>query len=279
MGVIHAGPGRHALGLPCPRMGSAPPSTAPAPPLAHDDVGSGDAVVFVHAFPFDARMWSAERILLSPRHRVITPDLRGFGRSRGLAAPRTIAEHADDVAALCASIGVTRARIVGLSMGGYVALALAHRHPALVTSLGLCDTRSAPDAEDARAGRARSIALVGERGVGALVDALLPRLCADQTGEPVREQIRRIAADQAAPGVIAALVAMRDRPDATPWLGGISVPTLVVVGSHDALTPPDEARAMAERMPDARVIEIPGAGHLPCFEQPDAFARALATMG
>jgi 3-oxoadipate enol-lactonase len=239
------------------------------------DEGRGDPIVFLHAFPLDGSMWDAERAELAKSHRVIVPDLRGFGRSGQAPPPASLDEHADDVARMLDSLGVERATVVGLSMGGYIALALARRHPQRLSRLILADTRSQPDSAEGRRARDENMALVDREGVAALVERLLPKLLSANAPPAVVAQIRALGGRQTAAGLKSALAAMRDRPDATPFLASIAAPTTVIVGELDAISPPAEARAMAAALPAGQLVVIDGAGHLANLESPTAFMTAL----
>jgi 3-oxoadipate enol-lactonase len=243
--------------------------------FAYESVGSGPALVLVHAFPFDSRMWRKTAAVLAGQRRVITPDMRGFGLSDLASDGFSIADMADDVAALLDALGLPAATVGGMSMGGYVALAFARRHRDRLQSLVLADTKAASDTPEARQGRQAAITLVETQGVAALLEKQIPRLLSASASESLRAEVRALGA-QPPNAVIAAIRALRDRPDRTAELPKIAVPTLVVVGAEDALAPPGEARTMAAAIPNARVVEIPGAGHLSNLENPDAFAAALA---
>jgi pimeloyl-ACP methyl ester carboxylesterase len=244
--------------------------------LAHTSHGAGPCLLLLHAFPFDGRLWQAQLGAFAAAHRVLVPDLRGFGRSRDLGPPSSMDQMADDVAALLAALEIPRATVVGLSMGGYVALSLLARHPGRVEGLALCDTRAAADGPEARQGRARQLALLhGGGGVAGLIDQLMPRLVAPATGDATREKLRQIAQDQATKSVSGAVVALRDRADHTETLRACRIPVLGLVGADDALTPPEETRAMMDLTPRGITAEIPGAGHLSCIENPDGFNRAI----
>jgi pimeloyl-ACP methyl ester carboxylesterase len=156
-------------------------------------------------------------------------------------------------------------------MGGYVLFALLRRHPELVRSLLLMSTRAAPDSPEARRVRDEQAALARSQGTGALAEGLLPRVLSPRAGEDVRTQVRRMIEET--PGETAAsdLIAMRDRPDSTPGLGSITVPTFVLHGDDDPIVPVDEARTMASSIPGAQFSAIPGARHLAPLEfAPDA---------
>lgn len=249
-------------------------NTSP-PTLPHDDVGAGPPLVLLHAFPLDARMWAPQRIAFDATHRVVTPDFAGFGRARSMSPRSSIDEHADDVAALLDELGIPTATVLGLSMGGYVALAFARRHPGRLDGLILADTRTTGDSADAKAGRDRAIAQVEAEGVSALVDGLMPKLLSDHARDHVRNRVRQIASTQAPEGVIGALRAMRDRGDETDTLRTIAVPTLVLVGADDVLTPPADSKAMSESTSRATLVVLPDTGHLSNLESENAFDVAV----
>ena len=248
------------------------------------EMGAGPPVVLVHGYPFDGAMWSGVARALAPRFRVCKPDLPGRGDTAAPSEGR-LDDYADFVAAVLDRIG-GRAGLAGFSMGGYVALAVARRrHPAL-GALALVDTRAAADDAAGRAKRDEAIATVRAQGAGPIADAMLPRLAtpAGLARGDLAERIRRIMERQKPETIEGDLAAMRDRPDARDVLEGISVPTLVVVGEADALTPPADSEAMAAAIPGARLVRIPDAGHLTPMERPgpvsvalgDFFAAALA---
>ncbi len=169
--------------------------------------------------------------------------------------------------------------LVGLSMGGYVAFPLLRRLGDRVRALVLADTRATADSDRAATDRQLLAAQVEREGIDAAVSELLPRLLAPTTlqGDPeLVERVRAIALENKVQGVVGALRAMAARPDSTPQLPRIRCPVLVLVGEHDAVTPPDEAREMARRIPNARVEVLPRAGHLSNLEAPEAFSAALA---
>ncbi len=241
-------------------------------------------VVLLHAFPMDARMWSdTAPFLTQPAgggagRRVVALDFRGFGESRGTEPATNLKTLADDVAALLDDAGAATATVVGLSMGGYVALAFAQRHAARLAGLVLADTRAGADGPEGRRKRDEGIALVRSRGAAAFAEATVPKLLAPEAEDAVRTRISAVAAEQPPESVAAALAAMRDRPDRTGDLSAITCPTLIVVGALDTVTPPEESRKMAAAIPGARLVEIPGAGHLANLEASDAFNAAVASF-
>jgi pimeloyl-ACP methyl ester carboxylesterase len=243
--------------------------------LAYESFGSGRPLVLVHAFPFDGRMWRETAEALAGKCRVLLPDLRGFGGSDVGDEEPSIAGMADDLALLLDHLGIERAAVGGMSMGGYVALAFAARHRARLERLILADTRATADTDKARAGRADSLALVEKQGVPALVERQLAALLSPSASEAVRERVRELGRQSRA-GVCAGIRALRDRPDRQAELAAITCPTLVMVGTMDQISPPAEVAALARAIPNARLTEIPGAGHLSNLERPDAFVAAIA---
>ncbi len=220
-------------------------------------------LVLLHAFPFDGRMWRRTKV----DRQLITPDLRGD----------SISAMADEVAALLERSGIERAIVGGLSMGGYVSLAFADRHPQRLAGLVLADTKAGPDTPEARTARDEAMELVRAQGVGAYLEKMLPKLLSPNAPAEVVAEARALAlADSGT--VIAGLGALRDRPDRRPGLPRIACPTLVIVGSEDVVTPPAEAAAMVAAIPGATLVTIPGAGHLANLEAPDAFSSAITAF-
>jgi pimeloyl-ACP methyl ester carboxylesterase len=236
--------------------------------------------VLLHAFPLSAAMWLAQRESLAGRFRVITPDLRGFGGSVLGKDDPSIETMADDVAQMLRSKGLERAVIGGLSMGGYVAMALCRHHPEQVLGLVLADTKAGADSEEVRQKRQRIADQLDDEGtVKPLLDEILPGLVGPTTLRQramIYGRVRGLV--QATPPAAAAWAqrAMAGRPDSFETLREIRIPALVVVGAEDALATEEDARAMAEALPNAELLVIPRAGHLSAVEQPELFNQAVA---
>ena len=246
--------------------------------LAHADVGRGLPVVLLHAFPLNRTMWEPQIAALFGECRCIAPDLRGFGDSPR-SGPYSMDRYADDVVALLDALQIDRAVVGGLSMGGYIALALWRRHRNRIRALVLADTRSGADNDEGKQKRGELIALAQSEGSAAVADRQVTGLLGKSTREKQPElvdRIRSIMAGESPDGIVGALEAMRNRTDSTPLLAGIDVPTLIVVGDEDVLTPPKEARAMHAAIRGSRLEVIPGAGHLSNLERPAAFNAALS---
>lgn len=246
--------------------------------LACDDVGSGMPLLFIHGWPHDRSLWAAQLSGLQTQARCIAPDLRGFGDS-SVAPPFSIDQYADDLAALMAMLGIERAIVCGLSMGGYVAMSMLRRHRSLVRGLILASTRATADTPEAREKRMKLIAYVGEQGVEALAARQLKAMVGDTTftSRPdVLEALRFMMAEAPSEGVVGGLRAMADRRDSTDLLSGIDFPTLVVSGAEDTFTVPDEMRGLADAIPGSRLEVIRGGGHVCPYEKPAAFNHVVA---
>lgn len=247
-----------------------------------DDRGRGLPVLFVHGFPLDHSMWQAQIDELSQNYRTIAPDLRGFGASSPSSGTVTMRQFADDLVALLDGLKVTEPAVLcGLSMGGYVAWQFWRHHANRLRALVLCDTKASADTEEAAAGRHKLAAAVIATGHGAARDAMLPKLFAKRTPEEKPELIERtksMIARAQPESIAAALRGMAERPDATPWLSEIRVPTLVVVGAEDAITTLDEMRGMASQIAGAELVVVPDAGHMAPLERPDIVTPAIANF-
>lgn len=235
-------------------------------------------VVFLHAFPLSQEMWRGQVAALGGRN-VLTPSFPGFGgRPPG---GTSLDDFVDAVVADMDAAGIGRAVVVGLSMGGYVAFRLHAMRPERIAALVLADTKATADDEAARAKRTDQAERVRREGVGWLVDAMVPVLLGETTlaeRPNVRKSVRGMIADADPEGVARALLAMRDRPDSTQQLAGISVPVLAIAGEEDQVTPVAGARQIADGVADGRLVVIPKAGHLSNLEAAPAFNGALLSF-
>jgi 3-oxoadipate enol-lactonase len=240
--------------------------------------GAAPPIVLLHGFPLDSRVWAAQRDALSAGgRRVITPDLRGFGRSPSADA-FTMESIADDVHALLADLGALPMVLGGLSMGGYAALAYAKKHPADLKGLLLIDTRAEADTPEAREARQKMIDAVRQRGSVAAAEMMMPKMLAPATPSKqpeVARELRTIMESQPPRTIENALVALRDRPDFRKDLASIAVPTLILVGEADAITPPAMAETLNKNIPNSQLVVIHQAGHMTPMEQPDQVNRAI----
>lgn len=245
------------------------------------EFSSGVPVLFVHGFPHARALWRHQMQGLPPHVHGIAVDLRGFGESRGGPA-RSVDRHADDLVRLLDHLGLDNAVCCGLSMGGYIAMALWRRHPARVRGLVLADTKMGPDAPEVRARRDAMMTVTRERGSAAVAELLLGGMLSARSAAErpdLVDEMRRMMAAQSPEAIVDALHALRDRPDSRETIPTITVPTLVVCGTDDSLTPPSESEAMHALLvaaPVARLELIEGAGHASCLERPAAFNHVLA---
>ena len=231
------------------------------------------ALVLLHAFPLDRSMWDREvSALADVASSIIAPSFPGFGRTELAEHQPTLDDYADAVIAAMDAAHVDRAAIAGLSMGGYVALALWRRHRQRVERLALIDTKAEGDTAEAAANRVRLAAMIREHGIEALLKAPPKWL---REGSPHWDALRAMIRAQNKDAVAQAGVAMSTRPDSIKDLPTIDVPTAVIVGEADAITPLANAKTMADAIPGASLSVIPDAGHISNIEAPEAFEKAI----
>lgn len=242
----------------------------------HDHGGDGPPLVLVHAFPLDSSLFQ-HQLPLAETFRLVTLDLPGYGESAYMPGDGTMEALADKVFLAMNQVGLEQAAVCGVSIGGYILLEMWRRHPERITALVLCDTRPEQDGDDVLAARGAAIRLVRLGRRDEVLDGLIPRLLGPSSRKrpELMAAVKEMAARSTDAGVVFAQQAMASRADSVPLLPGISVPTLVLVGEEDDLTPPDVAREMAGRIPGAELEILPGAGHLSPLEAPDHFNEAV----
>lgn len=247
--------------------------------IGYDDVGTGGGVplLFAHAFPLNRTMWAPQVSALVERCRCVAADLRGFGDS-SVAPPYSMEQYADDLAHLLDQLHIEKVVLVGLSMGGYASFAFWRRHKDRVRALVLADTRAGADSDEALTRRRQLIEVARTEGPTAVANLQIPGIVGKSTRErhpDTYDAVHRMMAQAPVEGIVGALEAMMVRPDSSGILATIDVPTLIVVGEEDVLTPVKEARAMQERIPGSRLEVIAQAGHLSSMERPAAFNHLL----
>jgi 3-oxoadipate enol-lactonase len=244
--------------------------------LAYEERGSGPLLLFIHGFPLDRRMWIPQLSGLAKIRTCVAVDLRGHGLSED-PDPKDYSMDlfADDVAATLDELGAEQADICALSMGGYVAFALWRRHKARIRSLTLIDTKAEADTEEGKKGREGAAASILADGMEAFHAVLDPKMFGPSPDPAAREAVRQMMLDVPPATAAADALAMRDRPDSTPDLGGIDVPVLWCHGADDILMPVAGARDTAGKIPGARFVEIENAGHMANMENPHAVNAAM----
>ncbi|GAA1989848.1 alpha/beta fold hydrolase [Isoptericola halotolerans] len=243
--------------------------------------GAGVPLVLLHGFPLDHRMWAAMVDELPPGPRIVAVDLPGHGHSDLGHLPPSLDAAADLVHTTLRGQGEGHAVVVGLSMGGYVALALAERHPEFVRGLGLVDTKSTADDDEVREVRQQvAAAVTSSQNLDAVIG-----MAAKLLG-PTSERERRVhypavyewIRSQSVAGVAWAQRAMAARPDRTAVLRSFTGPVAVVVGDEDRITPEEDAQHMVDAAVDATLTVVPGAAHLSALEEPAVVAKALVDL-
>jgi pimeloyl-ACP methyl ester carboxylesterase len=248
--------------------------------MQYADKGSGPSVLFLHGFPLSLHMWD-EQEALAPRYRIVRFDARGFGGSEVGDAMLTMARIADDAAVLIERLRLGPVILVGCSMGGYAALAFAHKHASLLRGLVLVDTRAGADSHEARKGRGDLAAKVMKEGAGAVLDAFLPKVVGETTRASradVIAKLKDMMLRTSPQGISDGLHGIATRQDSTPLLREITAPTLVICGEEDVITPRAEAEILQRGIKGAELVMIPKSGHLPSMEAPEALNAALSSF-
>lgn len=240
--------------------------------------GRGRTLILLHGFPLHAGMWEALHETTPHGWTLITPDLRNFGESKGTPA-LSIDDHADDVLALLRHLGCEDAVIGGLSMGGYIAFAVLRHAARYVHALVLADTKPQADSPEALEGRQRLLQTLEAKGPAGVADEMIPKLLGETTRRERPEvvaRVRELILANPSGAIAGAIRALMSRPDSTALLPAVHVPTLILVGVEDTVTPVANALEMQKAIAGAELVQIPGAGHLSNLEQPEVFDAALA---
>ncbi len=238
-------------------------------------------IVFIHGFPFSAEMWKGQTQMLQDNKknlRIITYDLRGHGQSDVGDGQYTIELFVDDLIGLLDYLKITKTILCGFSMGGYITLRAIERNPDRFNALVLCDTMSAADSNESKVRRANSINQIKKEGVERFAEGFLKAVFAPQTFDTkpdIIDEIRRVILSNSPLGICGALLAMAGRTDTTESLSRISVPTLILVGKHDAVTPPSASKSMHDKIPNSILHLIDNAAHMSNLENPNVFNEHL----
>ena len=247
--------------------------------VAYDERGQGIPIVFIHGFPLNRMIWEAQWEGLADHARIIAPDFRGFGQSPMAEGTIEVSTYADDVREFLDTLGVNEpAIIVGLSMGGYVAMAYLRRYPEHVHSAGTCQYQSHRRHDRGQSGRDKNIGIAKEKGAAAIAEGMLPKVLSPKTyanNPELVAQVKTIMESCSVPGIVGALEAMRDRPDSTGTLLEFSQPVLIVAGADDQLMSAADQENMNKAARNSVLVTVPDAGHLTPMEQPEAFNHAI----
>lgn len=243
--------------------------------MAFEDVGHGPIVLCVHGFPLSHKLWMPTAERLSSRFRFLMPDLRGFGAT-SVSAKALMSDYANDLAAFLDALRIDGpVPVMGLSMGGYIVFEFVRCHAERVRALVLADTQAGADTPDKAKSRLDAAEKVLDEGLQFVVDSMTPNLFGPDAPRRLVDDWRDIMLATDPRGAAAAMRAMADRADSTTSFPSIDQPTLVVVGEHDAITPPDVARVMSNGIAGAALDVIPHVGHMSPVEAPDAYAKIV----
>ena len=247
------------------------------------ETGSGRPLVLLHAFPLNAEQWLPQFARVPPGWRLVAPDYRGFGDDLvgKPAEDMTVADYADDVFELMSHLDIRQATVCGVSMGGYVALAMVRRQSERVSGLVLADTRATADTPEGKAGRDRMLALVDREGAAGVAREMIPKLLGETTRREqpdMMDALTRIIEANGGEGLKAAIYALKNRPDSTDLLPGISCPTLVICGAEDVVTPVADSERLHHGVRGSRLVVLPAAGHLSNLERPFEFSSAVWSL-
>jgi len=242
--------------------------------IAFHDQGSGLPVLLLHGFPLTSESFRPQLDALGTRFRLIAPDHRGFGQSGPASGPTEMSRIARDALAVLDALGIRRAVVGGVSMGGYAAMAMLREDAGRVAGLLLVDTQPGADDEAGKARRAQTARDIEARGTQALVDSMLGKLVAEDCDPAVRAGVEAMIRSSGPQGCISAVQGMAMRPDSRDMLARFAGPALIVVGEKDPITPPAKAREMSALIAGSKVVEIAGAAHLSNLEKPAEFNAA-----
>ncbi|MEU6106092.1 alpha/beta fold hydrolase [Streptomyces flaveolus] len=249
--------------------------------IGYDDVGpsTGLPVLLIHGHPFDRTLWAPQVTALTQAgHRVVTPDLRGYGRSGVTPGKVLLADFADDLAALLDHLGIERAVVGGVSMGGQITMELQLRHPGRLRALVLSDTSAPAETAEGRLFRNRLADRLLAEGMDGYAHEVIDKMLADYNVTAMPDVAAHVLGMMCATdprGAAAALRGRAERPDYRDVLAAVEAPVLIVVGADDVYTPVAEAEAIRCLVPHATLAVIEKAGHLPGAEQPDRFNAVL----
>lgn len=243
--------------------------------LYYEEYGQGIPVVFLHGYPLDHSIWLPVSRLLADKGRIILPDLRGYGQSPDGDSPHSIRIYVEDIVKLLDRLGLEKVVLIGHSMGGYTALLFARAYPHRLAGLGLIATQAEVDTPEKRQMRLLTARKVLKRGIQSVANGMAPKLTKNVL---LQKQLVELMEKTKPEIASASLHAMAERQDATPWLPGIKIPTMVIAGGEDQLIPKANSDTLVKLLAKSWMVELPTAGHMPMLEEPEETARAVEQL-
>ena len=247
--------------------------------LHYETLGRGTPLLFIHGYPLSGKIWDPQMNALSAHASLISIDLRGHGESYPYEGPYSMDLLANDCKTLLDELNIREQAVVcGLSMGGYVAMAMYRNFPELFMGMILTSTRPGPDSPEVKSNREIAIHNARQYGAISIADSMLPKLFSPITlsiNPDLLNHVHSMMAKTSVQGMVGVLQGMRDRPDSTPLLAKISCPVLIIHGTDDQIIPMKEAELMAQQIPKSQLVKINRAGHLVNLEQPEKYNQAL----
>ena len=247
--------------------------------LSYDDLGEGPVpIVFLHGFPFNKSMWQLQLDFLKTTNRVIACDIRGFGKSKDEESHLEMDLFANDLIVFMDSLGLEKVILCGLSMGGFIALNAMKRFPSRFEALILCDTQCIADSYDVKVKRYETIEEIKEYGVSNFNEGFIKKVFHEDslTNKPeLVEQLRSVVFSNSQHIIIQGLTALAERSETCSFLDEISIPTLIICGREDAVTPLDESKFMNKNIKGSVLHVINNAGHVSNLEEPAKFNKLL----
>lgn len=248
--------------------------------LSYDDVGEKNVpVIFLHGYPFDKSMWKAQLEFLKPTNRAIACDIRGFGKSTDEESTLSMDLFADDLIQFMDKLKIEKAIICGLSMGGFITLNANHRYPNRFKALILCDTQCIADTPEVKEKRYKTIEDINANGVNEFNEGFLESVfCPNSlnTKKALVEDLRKVVFFNSPHTITAGLTALAERTDTCASLGAIQIPTMIICGREDTVTPLIQSEYMYATIKDSILHVIENAGHVSNLEQPEIFNKKLS---
>lgn len=247
--------------------------------LSYDDIGEGNLpIIFLHGFPFDKTMWRLQLDFLKPTHRVLACDIRGFGKSKDEESPLSMDLFAEDLILFMDALTIGSAIICGLSMGGFIALNALNKYPDRFEALILCDTQCIADTAEVKEKREQVIEEIKLGGVTKFNEGFIKSVFCKESFSHKKELVKnlhRVVFANSQQVIINGLTALAERSETCSTLDDIKIPTLIICGREDEVTPLAQSEFMQHAIKDSTLQVIDNAGHVSNLEQADIFNKHL----